>query len=97
MTNSVSGEAKAVVRRNTEEVQGKGNFDVFEELFDEDFVVALVNRKPVKMAEVTVRVQVIADTLLQLLHVRKAAIRFALPDDLAIVRDHKDAAGSGLQ
>src|SRR6476646_5994302 len=38
MTNSVSGEAKAVVRRNTEEVQGKGNFDVFEELFDEDFV-----------------------------------------------------------
>jgi hypothetical protein len=52
-------------------------------------------REPVKMAEVTVRVQVIADTLLQLLH-RKAAIRFALPDDLAIVRDHKDAAGSGL-
>jgi hypothetical protein len=43
------------------------------------------------------RVQVITDTLLQLLHVRKAAIRSALPDDLAIVRDHKDAAGSGLQ
>jgi hypothetical protein len=38
MTNSVSGEAKAVVRRNTEEVQGQGNFDVFEELFGEDFV-----------------------------------------------------------
>ena len=38
MSNSVSGEAKAVVRRNTEEVQGKGNFDVFEELFGEDFV-----------------------------------------------------------
>jgi steroid delta-isomerase-like uncharacterized protein len=38
MTNSVSGEAKAVVRRYTEEVQGKGNFDVFEELFGEDFV-----------------------------------------------------------
>ena len=38
MTNSVSGQAKAVVRRNTEEVQGKGNFDVFEELFGEDFV-----------------------------------------------------------
>src|SRR5262249_4490717 len=30
--------AKAVVRRNTEEVQGKGRFDVFEELFDDDFV-----------------------------------------------------------
>jgi len=30
--------AKAVVRRNTEEVQGKGNFDVFEELFADDFV-----------------------------------------------------------
>jgi hypothetical protein len=30
--------AKAVVRRNTIEVQGEGNFDVFEELFAEDFV-----------------------------------------------------------
>jgi steroid delta-isomerase-like uncharacterized protein len=27
-----------VVRRNTEEVQGKGNFEVFDELFAEDFV-----------------------------------------------------------
>jgi hypothetical protein len=33
-----SGGAKAVVRRKTEEVQGKGNFDVFEELFAEDFI-----------------------------------------------------------
>jgi predicted ester cyclase len=30
--------AKAVVRRNTEEVQSRGNFDVFEELFALDFV-----------------------------------------------------------
>ena len=30
--------AKAVVRRNTEEVQNKGNFDVFEELFADDFI-----------------------------------------------------------
>jgi steroid delta-isomerase-like uncharacterized protein len=30
--------AKAVVRRNTEEVQNKGNFDIFEELFADDFV-----------------------------------------------------------
>jgi steroid delta-isomerase-like uncharacterized protein len=37
-SNAVSETAKAVVRRNTEEVQGKGNFDVFEELFAEDFV-----------------------------------------------------------
>jgi hypothetical protein len=29
---SVSEAAKAVVRRNTEEVQGGGNFEVFEEL-----------------------------------------------------------------
>jgi predicted SnoaL-like aldol condensation-catalyzing enzyme len=29
--------AKAVVRRNTEEVQGKGNFEVFEEVFADDF------------------------------------------------------------
>jgi steroid delta-isomerase-like uncharacterized protein len=30
--------AKAVVRPNTEEVQSKGNFDVFEEVFADDFV-----------------------------------------------------------
>jgi steroid delta-isomerase-like uncharacterized protein len=36
--NAFSEGAKAVVRRNTEEVQGKGNFDVFEELFADDFV-----------------------------------------------------------
>ncbi len=30
--------AKAVVRRNTEEVQSGGNFGVFEELFADDFV-----------------------------------------------------------
>jgi hypothetical protein len=30
--------AKAVVRRNTEEVQSKGDFDVFEELFADDFI-----------------------------------------------------------
>ena len=35
---SVSDDAKAVVRRNTEEVQGKGRFDVFEELFADEFV-----------------------------------------------------------
>jgi len=35
---SVSDEAKAVVRRNTEYVQGKGRFEVFEELFADDFV-----------------------------------------------------------
>ena len=39
MSNNASSEAaKAVVRRNTEEVQGKGNFDVFEEIFADDFV-----------------------------------------------------------
>ena len=34
---SISEAAKAVVRRNTEEVQGGGNFQVFEELFADDF------------------------------------------------------------
>ena len=29
---------KAVVRRNTEQVQGQGDFALFEELFDDDFV-----------------------------------------------------------
>ena len=38
MSSTLASEtAKAVVRRNTEEVQGKGNFDVFEELFADDF------------------------------------------------------------
>ena len=35
---NVSEAAKAVVRRNTEEVQGGGNFEVFEELFADDFL-----------------------------------------------------------
>ena len=39
MTDMTAGEAaKAVVRRNTEEVQGKGNFEVFEQLFAKNFV-----------------------------------------------------------
>jgi steroid delta-isomerase-like uncharacterized protein len=47
MSNCASGEAaKAVVRRNTEEVQGKGNFDVFEELFADDFVDDFVDHTP---------------------------------------------------
>jgi len=37
-TITSSEAAKAVARRNTEEVQGKGRFDVFEELFADDFV-----------------------------------------------------------
>jgi steroid delta-isomerase-like uncharacterized protein len=36
--NGVSEAAKAVVRRNTDEVQSKGNFDLFEELFADDFL-----------------------------------------------------------
>jgi steroid delta-isomerase-like uncharacterized protein len=36
--DSVSETAKAVVRRNTEQVQGQGRFDVFDELFAEDFI-----------------------------------------------------------
>jgi predicted ester cyclase len=34
----MSGQKPAFVRRNTEEVQGKGNFDVFDELFADDFI-----------------------------------------------------------
>ena len=37
-TITASDASKAVVRRNTEEVQGKGRFDIFEELFADDFV-----------------------------------------------------------
>jgi hypothetical protein len=39
MRDSTVGDAAiAVVRRNTEEVQGKGNWSLFEELFADDFV-----------------------------------------------------------
>ncbi|XIA62253.1 ester cyclase [Bradyrhizobium sp. TZ2] len=39
MTNRISGDAaKAVVRRNTDEVQGGGNFELFDELFADDFL-----------------------------------------------------------
>ena len=39
MSNSTVGDAAiAIVRRNTEEVQGKGNWDLYEELFADDFV-----------------------------------------------------------
>jgi steroid delta-isomerase-like uncharacterized protein len=39
MSSITSSEsAKAIVRRNTEEVQGRGSFGVFEELFADDFV-----------------------------------------------------------
>ena len=39
MSSITSSEsAKAVVRRNTEEVQGRGNFDVFEQLFADNFI-----------------------------------------------------------
>jgi hypothetical protein len=37
-TMSISDAAKSVVRRNTEEVQGQGRFEVFEQLFADDFV-----------------------------------------------------------
>ena len=37
-SNDVSESAKAVVRRNTEEVQSNGNFELFEELFADDFL-----------------------------------------------------------
>ena len=37
-TMSISDAAKSVVRRNTEEVQGQGKFEVFEQLFADDFV-----------------------------------------------------------
>jgi hypothetical protein len=39
MSKCASSEAaKTVVRRNTEEVQSKGNLDVFEKLFADDFI-----------------------------------------------------------
>jgi predicted ester cyclase len=37
-TSEESKAAIAIVRRNTEEVQGKGDFETFDELFADDFV-----------------------------------------------------------
>jgi steroid delta-isomerase-like uncharacterized protein len=37
-THSQAEARKALVRRNTEQVQGQGDFALFEELFDDDFV-----------------------------------------------------------
>jgi SnoaL-like polyketide cyclase len=37
-SSSISEIARTVVRRNTEEVQGGGNFEPFEELFADDFI-----------------------------------------------------------
>jgi len=37
-SSDVSEAAKAVVRRNTEEVQGGGDFELFDELFADDFL-----------------------------------------------------------
>ena len=37
-SQSVAEAAKAVVRRNTEQVQGQGDFALFDELFADDFV-----------------------------------------------------------
>jgi predicted ester cyclase len=38
MDRSISEAAKAVVRRNTEEVQGQGDFTVFDELFADNYI-----------------------------------------------------------
>ena len=38
MSNPSADAAKAVVRRNTEEVQGKGNYALFDELFSDSFL-----------------------------------------------------------
>ncbi|QRK11331.1 ester cyclase [Archangium violaceum] len=48
--NALSEAAKAVVRRNTEEVQSRGNFELFEELFADDFLdhTPQPNRSPDK-------------------------------------------------
>ncbi|KFG70539.1 ester cyclase [Microvirga sp. BSC39] len=38
MNTDISQSAIAVVRRNTEDVQGKGDYNLFEQLFAQDFV-----------------------------------------------------------
>jgi steroid delta-isomerase-like uncharacterized protein len=72
--------AKAVVRRNTEEVQGRGNFDLFEKLFANDFVdhTPQPNTTPDK------------DGVRQLYH----TLRAAFPDFHAII--HWQAADGEL-
>jgi len=52
MTNSVSETAKTVVRRNTIEVQGGGNWELFDELFADDLVIIRRNQavSPTRLA-----------------------------------------------
>jgi steroid delta-isomerase-like uncharacterized protein len=38
MASTDGNAAKAIVRRNNEEVQGRGDFDVFDQLFADDFI-----------------------------------------------------------
>ena len=48
---------KAVVHRNTEEVQGGGSFDVFEELFADDFVDHTPGQTPLVEIRQTITVR----------------------------------------
>jgi len=55
MSNISSSEAaKAVVRRNIEQVQGEGRFDVFDELFADDFTVIRRSRTLLKTRQALV-------------------------------------------
>ena len=55
MSNISSSEAaKAVVRRNIEQVQGEGRFDVFDELFADDFTVIRRSRTRLKTRQALV-------------------------------------------
>jgi len=53
--------------------------------------------KAIDVAEVTLRIDDVADQLLQLRCVRKAAVALALPDELIVAGDGEDTAGARHQ
>ena len=67
--------AKAVIRRNTEEVQGKGNFDVFAELFVADFAEC------VRLNQAWHAVKAVEETM-KTISTTVPLGRFATPDEI---------------
>ena len=71
-----SDTAKTVIRRNTEEVQGKRNFEVFAELFAADFA------ERVRLNQVWHAVKAVEETM-KTISTTVPLGRFATPDEIA--------------
>ena len=56
-----------------------------------------LRRLPVRMAEIAAGIDHVADQLLELRRIGKAAVAFAVPDDRFVAGDGEDSAGAGNQ